>query len=96
MKRKNGTFFTPLRKAEAFPVGFARDIRKMVALLRVRHLPTPSLRTTDVSPRSSPAEFAEVCETSLSGDERGGTSAFRRLSNTSYTIYIYIFEEKHY
>ena len=89
IKRKNGTFFRPLRKAEAFPVSFPRDIRKMVALVRELHFPTPSLRTTDVSLRSSPAGFAEVCETSLSGDERGETSAVRRLSSTSYTIYIY-------
>ena len=90
IKRKNGTFFRPLRKAEAFPVGFARDIRKMVALLRVRHFPTPSLRTTDVSPRLSPAGFAEVCETSLSSDEQGKTSAVRNTNtNTSYSIYIY-------
>ena len=99
IKRKNGTFFRPLRTAEAFPVGFPRDIRKMVAHVRVRHFPTPSVRTTDVSPRLSPAGFAEVCETSLSSDEQGETSAVRRLSNTSYSIYIYIyiyiFQAKH-
>ena len=66
-----------------------RKLSPLVALVWVRHFPTPSLRTTDVSPRLSPAGFAEVCETSLSSDERGETSAVRRLSNTSYSIYIY-------
>ena len=68
-----------------------RKLSPLVALVRVRHFPTPSLRTTDVSPSLSPAGFAEVCETSLSSDEQGETSAVRRQSNTSYSIYIYIY-----
>ena len=59
IKRKNGTFFRPFRKAEAFPFGFPPYIREMVALVQVCHFLTASLRTAEVSPRSSPAEVAE-------------------------------------
>ena len=46
-----------------------------------------SLRTADVSPRSSPLRDVPPRETSLNGDERGETSAVRRLGLLKFNEY---------
>ena len=92
IKCKNVTFFRPLRKAEAFPVGFPRDIRKMVALVRVRHFPTPSLRTTDVSHRPlSSLKFAKRLSVAMSEEKRLPFAGYPTPVILYIYIYIYIY-----
>ena len=90
IKRKNGTFFRPLRKAEAFPVGFPRDIRKWLLFCgyaTFQHLACERQTFLLAHRPLSSLKFAKRLSAAMSEEKRLPFAGYQ----TPVILYIYIY-----